>query len=388
MSNQSTEMSNPRVFVLKPSFLNTTKNRIGKREAAIQGAWEKLAAEANDALSAGPFSVMDKPVAPPSGDKHDYMSMAPYWWPNPETPDGLPYIRRDGEVNPERDKLDRTSIVKFSYHVDTLALAYYLSGEEKYAAHAARLLKAWFIDEETKMNPHLTYGQSIRGICDGRGIGIIETRNFLRAINAVGLLQQSPSWTGSDQAKLESWFKNYLDWLLNSQHGRDEGSQANNHGTHYDVQVAFFSLFVREDDIAKQILTDSAPNRIAKIEPDGRQPLELARTKALGYSTMNLDAMMDLAAMGETFGIDLWHYQTKDGRGIRTALDFLVPFYTQPEKWPYPQIQPLEWDLAMNVLRRGAWAYTKPEYEQTITKLSEMDTANARVNLLYPSYEG
>ena len=41
-------------------------------------------------------NVVDgKKLVAPSGDKHDYISVGTYWWPNPDTSDGLPYIRRD-----------------------------------------------------------------------------------------------------------------------------------------------------------------------------------------------------------------------------------------------------------------------------------------------------
>lgn len=235
------------------------------------------------------------------------------------------------------------------------------------------------------MNPHLSYGQGIRGICDGRGIGIIETREFLKVVNAIGLLHGSISWTNTDQSKLTAWFTQYLDWLLHSDYGRDEASQANNHGTHYDVQVAVFSLFVGQEGVAKRVITDSAPKRIAsQIEPDGRQPLELARTKALGYSTMNLDGWFDLAAIAESFGMDLWNYKTADGRGIRIALDYLIPYYTQSEAFPFPQIQPLDMNLAMKLLRRGARAYNNREYERMVHQLPNVDPVNNRLNLLYP----
>lgn len=377
----------PKVFILNPALLLEVKKRIHNQDEKVLGAWQKLKSQAADALNAGPFSVVHKALTPPSGDKRDYMSIAPYWWPNPHTADGLPYIRRDGEVNPERTKLDRSAIGNMSSHADTLALAYFYSGEEAFAEKAAQLLRTWFMDEETRMNPHLNYGQGIRGICDGRGIGIIETRELLKVVNAIGLLEGSAAWTAEDQSTLIAWFTQYLDWLLQSDHGQDEAGQANNHGTHYDVQVAVFSLFTGEKDIAKRVITESAILRVAsQIEPDGRQPLELARTKALGYSTMNLDGWLDLAAIAASFGIDLYNYKTADGRGIRAALDYIAPFYTEPEAFPYPQIQPMDMNTVMKLLRRGALAYDEQEYERIIDRLPSINTAQSRIQLLYPAF--
>lgn len=59
---------------------------------------------------------MDKTLVAASGNKHDYYSFPPYWWPNPDTQDGLPYIRKDGQTNPDAnsDATDKNRLVKMS----------------------------------------------------------------------------------------------------------------------------------------------------------------------------------------------------------------------------------------------------------------------------------
>src|SRR5438270_378860 len=220
---------------------------------------------------------------------------------------------------------------------------------------------------------------------DGRGRGIIDSVQLLPVVHAVGLLDGSRAWTPADQAGMRQWFSEYLNWLRTSRNGRDEAVAANNHGSWYDVQVATFALFTGEaDESVRKFLEDAKTRRIARqIEPDGRQPLELTRTKAFGYSLVNLRALFALATLGERVGVDLWHFETADGRGLRKALDWLIPYASGEKKWEYEQIAPLRGGSMASLLRRAAVAYHDERYEKLIEKLpdrSEFGTAR----LLYP----
>jgi len=377
----------PRVFALDPDKLVKAKTQLANRNVDLQAALNKLRMDAERALQVKPASVMDKTLTPPSGDKHDYMSFGPYWWPDPKKKDGLPYIRRDGEVNPEArtHTSDPPALGRIVEAVDTLALAYYFTGEEKYARHAAQLLRVWFLDPQTKMNPNLNFGQAIPGRTQGRGIGIIDTTRFIRIVDAVGLIQTSASWTANDQKQMTAWFEGYLTWLRTSKLGKDEDRTKNNHATWYDAQVASFALFVGNDDLAKQVLEAVKKRRIdTQIEPDGRQRHELARTKSFGYSVMNLNGFFTLASLGERVGVDVWHYQSDDGRSIRKALDFLAPYADRHRSWPYKQISTLNRSRLFSLLRRGAIAYENPGYETLSRKLPRSDIAADRACLLYP----
>ncbi len=374
----------PRVFVLQPGDLVETRKRLEASDASLLPALNRLKRDADTAFKGGIFSVVHKELTPPSGDKHDYMSLAPYWWPNPNTPNGLPYLRRDGEVNPERDQTsDRRRFDNLVRGVTTLALGHFFTGREDYAAHAAKLLRVWFLDDATKMNPHLRHAQAVPGRNVGRGAGIIETHNLPELIDAVGLLGLAKSWPSEDQRELQNWFDAYLAWLRESPEGRAEAKAQNNHGNWYDVQIAAFALFVDKGDMAKKVLSEMAEKKIAKqIEPDGRQPRELERTQAWSYSLFNLEALFDAAAMASTLGIDLWSYESPDKRGIRKALDWLVPYATGEKKWNYRQISGLQPEKLAPLLRRAAVRYREPAYERAIDKLPKF-TGDERWRLLY-----
>lgn len=292
------------------------------------------------------LTVVDKSMVPPSGNKHDYMSMGRYWWPNPDTNDGLPYVRRDGVSNPEIEKLDRFPLAQMTKSVKHLALAYHLTKDDKYAAKAAENLRKWFLDKETRMNPHLNYGQTVPGHNKGmgRGFGVIDTYSFIEMLEGVELLKASNYFTEKDQKGLHEWFVDYLEWMLTSPIGIEEFEAPNNHGTAYDVQVVRYALFVGKYEIAEKFVKEFPERRLFKqIEPDGSQPLELARTTALGYSVFNLDHILDMCYMAKGMGIDLYNSRSEDGRSIAKALEFLLPFAgISVEEFPFQQIR--DWD--------------------------------------------
>ena len=321
------------------------KKQLQQKNSEFLPAYHALIEKADLALKEGTFSVMDKKRIPPSGDKHDYLSGGPYWWPDPSKPDGLPYIRKDGEVNPEMrgENVDPPAKSKMMENVETLAWAYYFSDEKKYATIAIELLEVWFVNPDTKMNPNLNFAQGIPGRMEGRGIGIIDFAGINKVISPIQILMNDELLSTSSEKELLNWFEQYYKWLHTHKYGKDEDKYFNNHGTWFDVQAVSIALLINKTGEAKKRLETKTKKRIAsQIEPDGSQPHELARTKSLSYSTMNLRGFCQLANMADKLNIDLWNYKTKDGRGILTAFEFLYPFVNGDKKWTYPQITSLE----------------------------------------------
>jgi hypothetical protein len=361
----------PRIMLmLDAGHLGAVRGRIKAGDAALEAAIAALQQDAATALALRPVSVMDKAVAPPSGDKHDYMSQAPYWWPDPAKPNGRPYVRRDGERNPEINGIsDHDNLGRIIGAVSTLGLAYYFIADDKYAAHAARLTRVWFLDPATRMNPHLQFGQGIPGIDDGRGIGIIETRGLPDLLDGILLLAGSTAWTPGDEAGLQAWMRAYLTWLIESPHGKDESRNGNNHETYYDVQVASLALYTQQRDVARRTLEISRGRIGTQIEPDGRQPRELERTRAWDYSIMNLTGFFRLAILGERVGVDLWNHQTPDGRGLRRALDFMTPYAAGERPWTYQQIGGFRPQALHDLLRRASIAWKEPAYRALAVRI-------------------
>ena len=373
-------------FGARPDALEKAKVAATSDESAKK-ALKKLIADADKAVAVTPPSVMQKTKVPPSGDKHDYMSIAPYYWPNPATKDGLPYVRKDGKVNPESREEAANDTLRarlVGTTVETLALGYYFTRDEKYAEHAAKVLRTWFLDPATKMTPHFRFAQAVPGVNDGRGTGILEARGLADAADAAILLNGSKHWSAADQQALLAWGDVYFEWLLGSKNGQDERAAKNNHGTWYDVQAVKWALVLGRRDKAKEICAEAATRRIGvQIQPDGKQPLELARTASFSYSCFNLRALSALAGLGEHAGVDLWKHRSADGRSLVAALDFLVPYLGKnPKPWTMQQIHESNDDDVLPVLRAAALVTADDRYESLLKEYS--DHRSKRLQLLAP----
>jgi hypothetical protein len=340
---------------------------------------DSLIADADKALVPKPYSVtFQKRRIPPSGDIHDYMSQAPYWWPDSSKADGKPYIRKDGRINPERDlSKDRGQMVDMSSNVKELALAYYFTGNERYAKKAVELLRVWFIDTATRMNPNLNFGQFIPGINDGRGIGIIETVGLTNIPDALAMMQQSKNINANFVAGMKQWFKQYANWLMTSKNGQDERSQLNNHGTYYDMQLADFALFNGDKALAQKVIKEQTIPRIDKqFAVDGSEPLELVRTKSWGYSTMNLVGWCKLATIAERVNIDLWNTKTKDGKGIQQVFEWFKPYMLKQKTWNYEQIEPFGYNSILTIYSLANTKYSHA-FQQVLNQYPEAKNVKA-----------
>jgi len=361
----------PQIFTSDPADLARAKEKFQARDDTTREVVDDIRKDADKALTVKPLSVVDKEFTPPSGDKHDYASLSPYWWPDPAKPDagGKPYIRKDGQFNPEREKYDEPRIKDLEGAVEPLSLAYYFTGDEKYAKKAAELIRVWFFDDKTRMNPNMKYSQFRPGYDDLRPAGILESNHLRAVVNADGLLSGSKSWSAEDSAKLKAWFRELLTYITTSEQGKNEQDAPNNHGTWHSVQSATYALYLGDEEQAKKIILRGRDRIASQIEPDGRQPQELERTNAFDYSRFNILAHQDLAMLGQRVGLDLWNYQTPDGRSLRKAIDFLLPYATGEKQWEHQQIRAKKMPETATVLRRAANGMNDPKYEAAIEKI-------------------
>ena len=374
-------------ILMDVEFLANTKKRIIKNDPELNHAFEQLIMEAELALKEGPYSVTDKEKLPPSGDKHDYASYSRYWWPDPNKPNGLPYLRKDGETNPESQNLktsDRQRIGAFGINTETLGLAFYLTGKEKYAIKAAELLRVWFLDEETRMNPNVNHAQCRPGHNDGTKSGILDGRLMIRALEGSLLIAHSTALSQTEMKGLKNWSKDYFKWLTTNKMAIQEAASKNNHGSFYDAQATYFALYSENKEAAKKIAQEFVKKRInSQIQLDGSMPAEMARTRPLFYSIYNLHAMFIVAHLSEKVDIDI----SRSGNGnsrLRSGLDYLVP-YTDPKKqWPQPTLGNSDRMDMFPILYMADNLYPEENYLNMLEKLPLDRRKTHRAQLAFP----
>jgi hypothetical protein len=302
---------------------------------------QKVIFAAEKALSFVPDPVTNKSLTPPSGDKHDYMTTAPYYWADPGKTDGLPWIRRDGEVNPAsrgRDT-DKARQGDFFGALAALNLAYSFTSDTRYGKKIQSLLHTWYLDPKTRVNPNVDFGQAVPGLNDGRPFGIIEWNDVSEVVTAVELTKAGGLLSEADSKAMDTWLGRYLNWLRTSKNGREEDATKNNHGSWYDYQAVGLMLHLGEIAEARAHVEAAKTKRIAaQFAPDGAQPHENERTKSVDYNSMNLRALTYVTWMGRKVGVDLHAYETEDGRSLKDGFSYLTPFALGQKKWEYQQI--------------------------------------------------
>ena len=311
---------------------------------------DRLVLEADLALQRGTHSVVDKADLPPSGDRHDYYHPAPYWWPNPATSNGYPFVFRDGErvpgtrlYEPESGRYDRTRLQFMFDDTTTLALAWLATGQDAYIGHAADIIRRWFLDPETRMAPHLTYAQ-VRGRWPGdtgTNWGLIEMKDLYYFLDAVRLVERAGALDEAEREGFRAWLRDYLEWLQTSEQGVAERATRNNHGTCYDLQTASIAAFLGDAELLERTFLTSRERILEQFTADGQQPHEMTRTQTAHYCCFNLQCWVNLATLASACGHDLWSFEAPDGRGMARAFGWLLPHMAM-EEWPYEQIEPFD----------------------------------------------
>lgn len=307
----------------------------GELERAVaQMDHDRILKLASAALALKAPAITDHIATNSAGGPHDFFSQADYFWPNPRTTNGLPYVNRDGETDPLNFEYHRLAMRQMKDAVAALAAAYACTGDDKYVSKAAELLRVFFVDEKTRMNPNLDYAQAVLGESTGRSWGLIDTLHLAELPVAVLFLEKSRSFDPALDAGLKKWFADYIHWMMTAPNGVKEMNAANNHSIAYFVQLASFARFVGDEKTLEFSRARFEKLLLPKqMAADGSFPLELKRTKPYGYSIFQADNAAALCVLLSTPRDDLWKFKLPDGDTPLKSIEFLYPYLADKGKW-------------------------------------------------------
>lgn len=332
--------------------------------------YKSIVKQADDICKASPVFVTDKKKSY-SGNKHNFESLSIYLWPDPKNPNG-PYITKDGQINPEYKEYDLPKLDKLTTYSRYLSVAFYLTGDIKYYQAFCRQLDTWFIDKQTKMIPNFEYSQFIPGRNNGKGCsaGIIDAYNFNDVIEAIRLTNTIQDIGSKRTKSMKKWFKSFASWMQNSDIGKGERNMTNNHGTAYDITLYNMCAFSGETKVCDKVLASFTTLRIdPQISDDGKQPMELKRTKAFHYSIYNLTHIIDFAI--------LLHNEGKAFTGtkkVEEALKYLSQYIGQQSTFPYQEIG--NWQEGENKLKSELKRYIQTTNNSRLKNIKIKSTAS------------
>jgi len=345
----------------------------------------RVVQQANRYLREQPITITAVRAERSAGGVHDFYSEGDYWWPDPSD-STKPYIRRDGETNPANFEAHRNAMRRLSQIVPALVAAYEITGDARYARHAIAHLRAWFVDADTRMIPSMLYAQAIKGVATGRGIGIIDTIHLVEVAQAAFELERLGAFRDSALSATKDWFRSYVEWMTTHKYGIEERDNGNNHSAAWALQVAAFARFTGDTGKLAEMRTMFREKLVPdQMAVDGSFPKELARTKPYGYSLFQLDVMAMLAEALSTPSENMWTWTTADGRGMRKALAYMVPFIKDKRSWPLkPDVMYFDaWPVRHPALLFGGRALREPSYV-ALWKTLEPDPAVDEVIRNYP----
>lgn len=349
-------------FSLLTSFekTNNSEDNWPVQEWHLEKSNQLVIKKADSLLHAPSITIANKIKLPPSGNKHDYLSMGPYWWPDPNTKDGLPYINRDGIVNPEIKNFNDDCLYEEMVNaVNALARAFHKTGDIRYSKRASEFLEVFFVKRKTRMNPNLKYAQFVPGRREGRAEGTI-TISVLNPVllASIGKLEQSPNWPKGLKRKMHKWMKDFYHWITTHEYGIEASRRRNNIGTYYYYHCLSLLKYLDEPTIAKKVIIDSViPLIQEQISTDGSQHYELERTKSFNYSLDNMKAILGIADLSEELGLDLWKYEENGQCYLKSMIDFYIPYVKGEKKWEWEQIIPYNYSDLNVVFSKAAKHY-------------------------------
>ena len=280
--------------------------------------------------------------------RNDYLSFAPYWWPDKSKRNGLPYIWRDGEWNPEctlystmSNNNDRTALQILFDRLTSLSLLYLKEEDKSILTYIAEQISYWFVNEETKMNPNLKFAQIIRGKLKENVKGLIDFKDIYYLLSALKLIEEDLSRIEKfNILHFKYWLIEYYSWLTNSNIGRKEACSVNNHATCFLLQKAALESYLGMENKLFETFLSTFVFINNNISDNGEQKEEIRRKTSQHYCCFNLQQILNINSIFiNSLNLNLFKFYGEKNNKILNSIMWL---YERKEKWEYTQIDYFE----------------------------------------------
>ncbi|HXF09930.1 MAG TPA: alginate lyase family protein [Desulfuromonadaceae bacterium] len=295
---------------------------------------DRILTAAGAAMVLEPVTITKFRARLSEGTPNDFYSTGDTWWPDPNSPDGLPYFQRPNHINPNNFNEHRKLVLQIRDNVAALAAAYKITGNNRYAATAAIWVRTFFVDPATRMNPNLRYAQSVPGVTSGRIYGVDDVLPLVEIPNAVKVLERSPAFPPDVSKAFKKWSADYVDWLTSSTNGDQMAEAGDEHSVVYWLHIAAFANYLDDDErlsmcrnrfkyfmLPNQLNSDGSFNRSSRVKT----------YSDLLSQTDNLVAICQILSTSDD---NLWQFTTPNGRTIRQTVDYIYPYLEDRSKWP------------------------------------------------------
>ena len=98
---------------------------------------------------------------------------------------------------------------------------------------------------------------------------------------------------------------------------------------------------------------------------------------------MNLYGYFLIAKLAENNNVSLWNQQISEGKSLRNALEWILPYLKNEKVWEYEQIQKISFGETIKILKLAAKKYSNPEYEALAKKIDLKTYQSDIIELTY-----
>ena len=226
-----------------------------------------------------------------------------------------------------------------------LTLASYFSDDNSYADHAVSIIKEWFLDQNTKVNPSKVFTEATHRL--------LKTTYVYTLFDSLRLLRKKGRFSEDEWHGLQRWFTQVMEAMDQSARAWRLGYTSKDHiGLYYDIQYSSIAAFINNSTQMYKTIQDSIARLYEHVAPDGTLHNEITKKSCESNQIFALAGWQTMDRMASKLGIDLWNQAIDDSdkysRLCRTMVTTISYLSARPRllcEGPEPSDERIWWPL-------------------------------------------